>query len=376
MGEPGRATGLVRAIGLMSGTSLDGVDAALLETDGDGAVRVVAALTLPYDAALRLALRDLLAWAQAQDRPGPLPPQQAAVERALTGAHVEVVRQLLAQAGDDAAGAALLGFHGQTVAHRPERGWTWQVGDAALLARETGLAVVHDFRSADVAAGGQGAPLVPAYHRCLARTAGLAAPVAVLNIGGVANLTWLGAADDALVACDTGPGNALIDDWLQAHTGQSHDAEGRCAASGQVHERLVDTLCAHPFFARPAPKSLDRNSFAVDGLAGLGLADGAATLTAFTAEAVARSVPLLPAAPARWLVTGGGRHNPTLMRMLAARLAAPVDAIEAIGANGDTLEAEAFAYLAVRSRAGLPLSWPGTTGVPAPQRGGRFVPAG
>jgi anhydro-N-acetylmuramic acid kinase len=211
---------------------------------------------------------------------------------------------------------------------------------------------------------------VPIFHALLVRA--LAKPIAILNIGGIANLTWIGR-DGTLVAFDTGPGNALLDDWLAATCGAPFDADGRLARQGRVDEARLQRLLAHPFFQRPPPKSLDRNDFGASAVRGLTPADGAATLTAFTVEAVRRACGFLPEPPRRWLVSGGGRHNRTLLAGLRARLSVPVDPIEAIGADGDALEAQAFACLAVRVLRGLPTSFPSTTGVPEPCCGGRIV---
>lgn len=370
------------AIGLMSGTSMDGVDAAVVRSDGVGCRPALAFVDRAYDDEMRAALRACLG-----ARPGDAPRAAAvaaAAER-LTRLHAAVVADVLAAAGLTAAQVDVIGFHGHTITHDPAphdpaTGLTWQIGDGALLARLTGIAVVDDFRSTDVAAGGQGAPLVPLYHQALVRAAGLAAPLAVLNIGGVANLTWLGADDGRIIAGDTGPGNALIDDWVARHSPARYDDGGRLAATGRVDDGALAALLALPYFAKPFPKSLDRQDFvaavAAAGLDRLAPADGAATLTAFTAAAVAAAVRHLPQAPARWLVGGGGRLNHTLMAMLAARLGVPVEPVDALGWSGDGLEAEAFAHLAVRSRLGLPLSLPETTGVPQPQTGGRFHPVG
>ncbi|GIX08755.1 anhydro-N-acetylmuramic acid kinase [Elioraea sp.] len=358
-------------LGLMSGTSLDGVDAALVETDGEGVARPGASLTLPYDAALRGRLRGLLDRAETLARDDP---ELAEAERALTDRHAEAVAALLARAGVAARAVVALGFHGQTILHRPERRLTWQIGDAARLAQATGIAVVHDFRSADVAAGGQGAPLAPLWHAALA--GGLARPLAVLNLGGVGNVTWIGA-DGVVLACDTGPGNGPLDDWVAGRAGVPYDEGGRIAAAGRVAVAVLARLMAHPFFAVPPPKSLDRLDFARalegSGLAALSTADGAATLAAFTAASVAAVRAHLPAPPLRWLVTGGGRHNAAIMGALRAALGAPVDPVEAVGWDGDALEAQAFAYLAARSLRGLPLSLPTTTGVPEPMPGGRVA---
>jgi anhydro-N-acetylmuramic acid kinase len=256
--------------------------------------------------------------------------------------------------------------------HRPEHGLTIQIGDGDSLARMLGIPVVYDFRAADVAAGGQGAPLAPIFHRALVRQSGRAEPIAVLNLGGVANVTFIDG--DVLIACDTGPGNALLDDFLRLQTGSLLDTDGRRAAAGRVDEAIIARLLSHPFFALPPPKSLDRNDFrgwAGDVLDGIGVENGAATLTALTAAAVARIVTHLPRPPKTWIVAGGGARNPTLMRMLAERLApARLESAHAVGWSVDSLEAQAFAYLAVRSLRGLPISFPGTTGAPGPLTGG------
>jgi anhydro-N-acetylmuramic acid kinase len=357
---------MLKVVGLMSGTSLDGVDAAVIETDGVRVGARGARLTLPYDARLRAGLRALL------DRaPGLAPddPALRAAEAALTDRHAEAVRAVLG-----ASRAGLVGFHGQTILHRPEVRRTWQIGDAARLAAAVGLPVACDFRLADVAAGGQGAPLAPLYHAALAE--GLPRPLAVLNLGGVGNVTWLGVGE-AVVACDTGPGNALLDDFVAARTGAAFDADGRLAGKGRVDAGVLALLMADPYFALAPPKSLDRQDFAArvagSGLDRLGDADGAATLVAFTAKSVAAVRLHLPAPPLRWLVTGGGRHNASIMAALRDRLGVPVAPVEAVGWDGDAMEAEAFAFLAARVQAGLPLSLPTTTGVPRPMPGGRVV---
>ena len=363
--------GLRTVVGLMSGTSMDGIDAALLRTDGRGRVEALSFLTIPYDDRFRVRLRACLG---RTDGGEPV----AKVERELTDAHADAVRRLLGQAGVARADVELIGFHGHTIHHDPDRRLTRQIGDGARLAAATGIGVVNDLRSADVAAGGQGAPLVPLFHRALAH--GLARPLAILNIGGVANVSWIGPetseGEAEVVACDTGPGNALIDDWVLRHGLGRFDAGGALAATGQVDGAALAALMANPWFDRPAPKSLDRDAFDPAPVAALSAADGAATLTAFTAESVARVVAHLPAPPVRWLVCGGGRHNATLMAMLADRLGVPVESADLVGWDGDALEAQAFGYLAVRSRLGLPLSLPATTGVPVPMRGGVFHPAG
>lgn len=355
------------AIGLMSGTSLDGIDAALIETDGEGEVRPLAFRGEPYSDAAREQLAAATALALTFDRPRASPDLVAAGEL-IDRTHAFAVHKLLRDAGVAAADVAVIGYHGQTVAHRPDRGWTWQIGDGAVLARATGIAVVSDLRSADVAAGGQGAPLLPIYHAAL--TAGLERPVAVLNLGGVGNVTFVGA-DGALVAFDTGPANGLIDSWVEAETGARYDADGALAASGHVDEAVLTAMLDHPYFAAPSPKSLDRNDFTIQPARGLSAADGAATLTAFTAATVAEALDQLPARPKRLIVAGGGRHNPTLLRMIGERTGIAPEASDTLGWDGDAMEAEGFAYMAVRTLKGLPISFPGTTGVPHPLPGGR-----
>lgn len=354
-------------IGLMSGTSMDGVDAALLRCDGGNLGGFGPALTLAYSDAQRQAIRAAL----GEGGHGAM-----TLRRTLAEAHSEAVRRLLDEAGLRPEDIRLLGFHGQTLLHRPERGRTWQAGDAALLARLTGIDTVADFRSQDVALGGQGAPLVPLYHAALARWSKLELPLLVLNIGGVANITYIGGPrGEDLLAFDTGPGNALLDDWLLRHTGQRLDEGGKLGAQGEVDEPTLARLLSHTYFQARPPKSLDRDDFSAESVAHLWPASGAATLTAFTAAAVARALEHLPSRPLRCLVTGGGRHNRTMMRELAERLAMPVEPVESVGWRGDALEAEAFAYLAARAAAGLPLSLPGTTGVPFPASGGRLYRA-
>ncbi len=352
----------------MSGTSLDGIDVAAIVTDGHHQVTAGPALTVLYPEAFRERLRAVLGGV------GPAP-DIAAVEAELTRRHAEAVKQFRVHHPETAI--ELIGFHGHTILHRPAERRTWQIGDGALLARLIGLDVVADFRTADVAAGGEGAPLAPLYHAALA--AKLPKPVAVLNLGGVGNVTWIGprtdnGADDIL-AFDTGPGNALIDDWVRRHTGRAADFDGALARAGQVSAEHVARFLALPFFDRKPPKSLDRDDFQGCIPQDLGVVDGAATLTEMTAAAVAAATRHFPSPAREWLVCGGGRHNPALMAALARLLGAPVHPVEAVGWDGDALEAQAFAYLAVRSVLGLPLSLPSTTGAPSPVHGGRLFPA-
>ena len=342
---------------------MDGIDAALLRTDGEAIAEFGPALTLPYEMALRERIRACL-----NDGPG----HALSLSRDLSLAHAAAVQALLDKAGLTAKDIAWLGFHGHTLLHRPHERRTWQAGDGALLSKLTGIATVSDFRSQDVAMGGQGAPLVPLYHFALARYAQLNPPLLVLNLGGVGNVTYIGSENESdLVAFDTGPGNALIDDWMLKHGNAAQDEGGKTAAAGAVNADRLARLLDHPYFAQRPPKSLDRNDFSSVVVEGLSVEDGAATLAAFTAASVARGLSHLPQRPLRCLVCGGGRHNATLMKLLTQHLNMPVESVEAVGWNGDHLEAEAFAFLAARAVRGLPLSLPGTTGVSAPVSGGR-----
>jgi anhydro-N-acetylmuramic acid kinase len=380
----------------MSGTSMDGVDAAFVRTDGEVIFETGPALTIPYEAETREAIRRLLGTPPGRSRGA-----VATLEHNLTLAHLQAIDLLRQQAP---MAPEVIGFHGHTLWHDPANRVTVQIGDGALLAAMTGIPVVNDFRSRDVAQGGQGAPLAPACHaalvRGLPREGGGGDPVgegglAVLNLGGVGNVTWipshLGAgANQPPVAFDTGPGNALIDDWVGTRLGYPMDKDGALAARGTVDPVVLAALLDHPYFSRPAPKSLDRDAFSLEPLAGLSDADGAATLVAFTAESVARSLAWFPEGPRRWLVCGGGRRNPVLMAALekslgaamaeseaesegdSDRRAVTVAPVETVGWDGDALEAQAFGLLAVRSLRNLPLSWPTTTGCPEPTEGGVF----
>jgi anhydro-N-acetylmuramic acid kinase len=363
--------GLVNAIGLMSGTSLDGVDVALLETDGERIHRFGPTGYRPYSDAERDLLRQALAEGAAlsdrRQRPGILKDADDFVTRV----HAETVEAFIETQNIRKTDIGIVGFHGQTVLHRPAARLTVQIGDGEALAARLNVPVAYDFRAADVATGGQGAPLVPVFHQALARTLDRPHPIAVLNVGGVANVTFVDGGDP--IACDTGPGNALIDDFMRARTGAPLDRDGDQAARGRVDEGFVARVLADSFFNNPCPKSLDRNAFAFAniGLPDFSVADGAATLSALTAASVARVVRLLPSPPRAWIVAGGGAHNPTLMRMLAERLKpATVETADAVGWSSQSMEAQAFAYLAVRTLNDLPITFPKTTGAPQPLEGG------
>ena len=358
--------GVIRALGTMSGTSLDGVDVAEVLTDGEVIEGFGESAFRPYSPGEQAVIRRALGcW---PDDPG-----VAEAAEVVETAHAEALAPL-------AGGADLIGFHGQTLAHDPAGGRTHQVGDGGILAEVLGRPVVWDFRTADMRLGGQGAPLVPFFHFACARFIGARGPVAFLNLGGVGNLTWVDArrarpdSPGALEAFDTGPANAPVNDLMQARLGQSLDEGGALAAEGQADEDVLGQFLRHPYFRRLPPKSLDRNDFHdfLRQVSHLSDADAAATLTAAAAVAVAEGIEHLPEAPSQLLVTGGGRRNVTLMRYLAGLIDCAVVPVEDVGLNGDMLEAQAFAHLAVRVARGLPTSCPATTGVAASIGGGQI----
>ena len=353
------------AIGLMSGTSLDGADAALVRSDGESRVEAIAFEALPFERGLRDRLRLCLGGNAS-------PAEIAEAERDLTLYHVPLVEALLEKSGLARHEVSVIGFHGQTLLHAPEQGRTWQIGDGRLLADSLGIDVINDFRSADMAAGGQGAPFAPLYHA--ARAADLELPLAVLSIGGVANVTWVSFQDGIdhprLLAFDTGPGSALLDDWAEIHTGTPCDTDGLLAARGTVHPEILTGMMDSPYFDEAPPKSLDRDDFTSQPARGLSAADGAATLTAFTVAAAVAAQAHFPMPPEAWYVCGGGRHNRTLMTQLRERFPVLVEPVDVLGLRGDFLEAEAFGFLAARALRGLPLSYPSTTGVGEPLTGG------
>lgn len=358
----------------MSGTSIDAVDGALILTDGEQVVEFGPTFERKYTTAerdvLKVATRAALDWNWTGSQP-----EKAfkAARDVVVSTHAETWHGLReAASGLD---VALVGVHGQTVLHRrPEAdtpGATLQLIDAPGLQTALGVPLAYDFRSADVAAGGQGAPLAPVYHRALLKREGDGAG-AVLNLGGVANVTAC-FADGEMIAFDTGPANGPIDEWVEGHDARTHDEGGRLAARGRVHDGLLAQLLEHPWFQMQPPKSLDRYDFNASMARGLSLEDGAATLTAFTAHAVAAGLQQLPVMPERLIACGGGRHNPTLMQMLTEAVPCSVLTAEQVGWRGDSIEAEAFAFLAARTFRGLSISWPKTTGAPAPMTGGRLL---
>ena len=366
----------MRVLGFMSGTSLDAVDMAVLDTDGETIMAFGPAGERKLDEATRSLVLAATEAAKCWPRDAPPPPEFSPVAKAVAREHFAAADAFLARKGLAWRDIDLIGFHGQTVLHeRPSAGRigrTVQLGDGDLLARLAGVPVAYDFRTADVAAGGEGAPLAPIYHLARANASGLPSPSAVLNIGGVANVTLFGERADPL-AFDTGPGNGMIDLLVQARGQGRFDAGGRLAAVGRVDGRVLEAYLAHPYFAARPPKSLDRYDFSLDPLAPLSTEDACATLVAFTAEAIAQGLRLAPEPPRVLVVAGGGRSNPELMRVLAEHAPCEVVAAEAVGWRGDALEAEAFAYLAARTLKGLPISFPGTTRAPQPMTGGRIA---
>jgi anhydro-N-acetylmuramic acid kinase len=358
------------AVGLMSGTSLDGVDAALINTDGERIGRLGPIAYRPYLDDERGILIGALAAARGLTDRAARPHPIAEAEALVTKVHAEVVEALLAAHGIDRGNIAVVGFHGQTILHRPEQRLTIQIGDGHALAGHLDIPVAYDFRAADVAQGGEGAPLVPVFHRALVRALDRTHPIAVLNIGGVANITFIDGENDP-IACDTGPGNALIDDFVRLRSGQPYDRDGALAAQGRPDTAWIARVLTRAFFDRPPPKSLDRDDFADLDLAEFSTPDGAATLTGLTAASIARAVAHLPRVPAHWIIAGGGARNQVLLRMLREQLApATIQTADTVGWSADGLEAQAFAFLAVRTLKGLPITFPWTTGAPRAMAGG------
>lgn len=368
------------AIGLMSGTSMDGIDVAVLESDGQWEIERGPSGFFAYDADFRRHLENGLLAAKAIGKRDERPDGLAELETRITQRHADAVRSFIQDLPSRFAGVELIGFHGQTVLHRPDRALTVQLGDGPLLARETGIDVVYDMRANDMRHGGQGAPLVPAYHAALARN--LPAhlrrlPLAFVNIGGISNITLVPESGDP-VAFDCGPGNMLIDQWVALHGGVPFDQGGMIASEGHIVERVVEDYLCDPYFDLPAPKSLDRADFTLDPVTELELSDGARTLAAVTARSIHRACKHLPSRPRSWILCGGGRRNPFIvedLEALAAQDGGQVILADEAGLNGDSMEAEAWAYLAIRSLGGLPLTFPTTTGCREPVTGGRLAVA-
>lgn len=370
-------TEIKTAIGLMSGTSMDGIDVALVKTDGEKFLERGPNGFFPYSPDVRKQLQQSLIDAQQikqrEERPGSL----SSVDTMITELHAEAVEKFLAEQQVSNTNIDLIGFHGQTVLHRPETGLTVQLGDGEQLAKAAGIATVYDMRANDMKHGGQGAPLVPVYHQALAENLpderAEEHPVVFVNIGGISNITYVGS---ELIAFDSGPGNALIDQWVQQNVGISHDQGGMIAAEGRIDQALVDSYMADPFFGKPVPKSLDRNDFQLPKVDKASVETVARSLARVTAEGIVRSLEHFPEKPALWIMCGGGRHNPFIMQdlqELVEESGGEVVSADAVGFDGDAMEAEAWAYLAVRSARGLPLTYPQTTGCDAPVTGGKIV---
>jgi anhydro-N-acetylmuramic acid kinase len=373
-------------IGLMSGTSADGVDAALLETDGitvhKQARPAFTYLEYPEDVGRKIIefKSSLYPYRGFHESSGDTDPYSSIrwflkLEEEITQYHALAVSKLLREFGLERHEIKAIGFHGQTLWHSPKERITWQVGNGQLLAELTGIDVVYDFRRRDVAAGGQGAPLVPAYHAAL--SLGLPTPAAWINIGGLANVTWVGGSTsnaNDIIACDTGPGNCLLDDWVRLHAGEPCDRDGKYSISGKVQESILDAMLSDSYFEKPAPKSLDRNYFSLDMLKDLSIEDGAATLAAFTALSILKTLETMPAKPEIVILCGGGSRNPVIVDMLK-NSAFQIKLSEEMGFNADSIEAEAFAFLAARTLQGLPISYPTTTGSTHAVTGGVFCRA-
>lgn len=360
-------------IGFMSGTSVDAVDAAMILTDGERLLEFGPVAERKYSAEERAAIMSATRAARDWNWQGRRPDEafkEALV--ALGNAHEDAFRAIVDQCAPGQS-PVLAGVHGQTLLHRPpaseQMGATLQILDAPDLQRRFGIPMAYDFRSDDVAAGGQGAPLAPVYHQALVRDMEL--PVAVLNLGGVANLTYI--SGEEIFGFDCGPANGPIDEWVEAHDAGTYDVDGRYASDGEVHAGRLAQWMDHPFFRQTYPKSLDRYDFSARLADGLGFEDGCATLTAFSAAGVASGLSLFPAAVSRMIVCGGGRHNPVFLSELRSRCHTEVLTSEDVGWRGDSIEAEAFALIAARHIRGLSISFPGTTGVPVPMTGGKLI---
>ncbi len=365
------------AIGLMSGTSMDGVDCALINSDAHTAKAVGKMVHLPYSPDMRRDIAGAMKEAQRLGNSVLQNEKLNQLETKLTNIHAEAVRKILSENNLNPKDIDVVGFHGQTLLHRPDQGWSWQIGDGQLLANMVNIAVVNDFRRHDVENGGQGAPLVPIYHQALIKARvdqghGVKWPIALINIGGVSNITWLhNDAERKMLAFDTGPGNAFIDDWVKKHTGEPMDIDGALAAKGKIDHVLVTKWLGNEYFTQPPPKSLDRLGFSVMGLESLSLEDGAATLLDFTVKTIQIALEHCPQKPEYIYICGGGRHNKTLMSKLKEG-GIPVDSVEKLGWCGDALEAEAFAFLACRHLLYLPITFPETTGIHQPSTGGKL----
>jgi anhydro-N-acetylmuramic acid kinase len=361
------------AIGLMSGTSMDGIDVALLRTDGRGFIEHGPFLGVAYDAGFRERLKRALELARPLSDRIARPDELREIEIELTLRHADAVTAFLEKFELGRSDIDVLGFHGQTVLHRPDDALTIQIGDGNLLAERSGIPVVYDMRANDMVHGGQGAPLVPAYHAALAgRFQKDGQTVCFVNIGGISNLTYIGV-DGRIAAFDSGPGNTLIDQWVEMQTGKTYDPGGEIAGRGQVVSEIAARYLGSPFFSGNIRRSLDRGDFKPLSDGEASLEDGARTLAHVAAASIVKSASYLPESPSIYIVCGGGRLNGAIMAEfaeMAGKKGSTVMSAEEAGFDGDAMEAEAWAYLAVRSLEGLPLTYPGTTGVSQPVTGG------
>lgn len=351
------------ALGLMSGTSMDGIDVAVLRTDGEHQSRLLYAKTFDYQSETRDLIKECIGLRDEADH------RIALAERAVTQDHANACAEAITRFPE----IDIIGFHGQTIWHAPREGLTRQLGYGQMLADMTRRQVIFDFRANDMKYGGQGAPLLPLYHAAKAK--GLPRPIAIVNIGGVSNVTWIGSEENQIMSFDTGPGNALLNDWMENKTGLPLDKDGATASKGHIDYEWIEKHLKHPYFSAPAPKSLDRQAFGIRNLLDKwSLEDGAATLSMFTAASISLAGRLFPEQPAIWVICGGGRNNPVIMKHLRT-LTRGADIVSAEDAswNGDSLEAEGFAYLAVRAAHKKFLTLPQTTGCSAPVTGGISV---
>ena len=346
------------AIGLMSGTSCDGIDVAHLESDGVSIASTGGSMFQPFTISFKERLTNF-----KNNKP-----ILSKLEMDLTLLHVEAIRSFLNKEQIDAKTIDVVGFHGHTLEHKPEQLTTLQIGDGHLLADKITIPVINDFRTNDIKKGGQGAPLVPVFHVALAQQ--VKKPVAILNIGGVANVTWIGSGKNEVIGFDTGPGNGMLDHWIRKHGMGDFDNGGIIASKGIPDLGVINKYMQHKYFATKPPKSLDRDQFSMDYVDELALEDGASTLTAFTVEAVRASETYFPENVDQWIVCGGGRHNEYMMESLEKALKKPVIKSDQLGWDGDMIEAQAFGFLAIRSLLSMPISYPSTTGVKTPETGG------
>ena len=350
-----------KAIGCMSGTAMDGIDIALIETDGYEYIRPIGFISESHDSAFREKLRSCLNKTSRDSL-------TETIEKEFTLRHIPLIKKLMCNLNVSSQDIDIIGFHGQTIHHNPNEKITIQLGDGQLLSQEIGVPVSYDFRQADIQSGGQGAPLLPIYHKALSVNAGIDLPTAIVNIGGVGNITWIDY--DGMIAFDTGPGNAMIDDWVKSQTDNLYDEGGKYAANGTIDKDIVKQFTSSDYFLKKYPKSLDRNDFHESSVDGMTLENGAATLTEMTIQSIALAISQCPTPPKSIYISGGGRHNSTIISRLSDAIGITVKPSDTLGWNGDSLEAEGFAYMAVRRVLNEPISFPTTTGCPSPMVGG------